>query len=807
MATARSHDNAKLARVLASFFTKAALTIISSRIDLPQSFFPNSNEVRSNRWYNLLLDETDILAADLAIWDSMDMTKSRPPPLFIEIYLDTAELSRNQTLAIMDDRGRRWDACEALSSPSNSHVRGKKQKPNAIVLERWRISFIDSSSEKSSETMPNFYKKAVLLFRSLYTYARFLPAWKFSRRIAKQPATLTSLRPLYRIVSDDPASQPKDLLKAPLYPSAESTTQQYRFNQVNSPVGPLDVQVCYRVNCDFLVDDSEALLSSHFAGMDDRHFRPSLVDQSSLDIPYTNQGKDIGSLPTDRSAFRDRRDTGQAYGSMSTFHQAVPGTGASPISALRAAREINSDSLGETPPSRLPPSHRSSQASKSSLRSIEGAPQFQRRVSVSFQPFKAGSLSSSPALGGMAPPSPGFSSSATGRTSTIGSDLAQARYRTSISALPQTALRIPQATNQEVAVASPISSSPKAPTLSRYSSSFGNRHKRFSSGGGSIKGEDDNNSSGKASLASSNQPGSGLLAEPEGNSSSSARSDDDNISDFLSLLESKKDLPSFNRTDEASRDASTRRTTAQLSRFQRMRESHTALTESMSLSMKPESGTPPSRKLSSVPPMLAGASVSTSSSPGKPISPHTPHTPAIPSRLSAHATISDQHQRPSRATQRPPSPDRYQTQTSSRAHTSAIDIPTSPHRYHARRSSSAAHHTRAIEDEFGLRSASMPLDDASHLSLSELVVEPGPVAAPAEPIDERRSTYRPRARGGASQRGSTSSVGTSSNELRRHARHGTEEDEPLLFTMSEVDAAAQAQGRGETMTREEGKRR
>ena len=244
---------------------------------------------------------------------------------------------------------------------------------------------------------------------------------------------------------------------------------------------------------------------------------------------------------------------------------------------------------------------------------------------------------------------------------------------------------------------------------------------------GTSKTEDDNLSSGKGSASSSQQPGSDMLNEGEGASSGSIKTDDENISDFLKLLEQKKDLKSFNRSDSASRDATMRRTTAQLSKYQRMKDSNTALSDSISSSMLlHRSSSSSSRQLSSVPPMIAGTSVSTSSSPGKPISPHTPHTPAIPSRLSANSIIEyEPHRsRGDRSRSRPSHVPREREQETHQVHerdvdddpgTNAIDIPQSPRPWNfARRSSSVAQQNRNIEDEpdlFGLRSASLPTEE------------------------------------------------------------------------------------------------
>ena len=360
-----------------------------------------------------------------------------------------------------------------------------------------------------------------------------------------------------------------------------------------------------------------------------------------------------------------------------------------------------------------------------------------RRPSVSFQPFKAGSLSSSPGItsqqaGEMLPP---HSPHSIPRTSGI-SALAQARQRSFLTAgMPATLRGGPSL--PDVVPTSSASSSPKPASINRYSSSFTHRRGRSSFGGASKLIEDDQGSSGKQSLSSSMQPGSSILAEAgAGASSGSLQTDDENISEFLKLLDSKKTLQSF----EPSGEASTKRTSAQLSKFQSMRESNNALTESMSSStLLHRSSSSSSRQLSSVPPMVAANSMSVSSSPGKPISPHTPHTPAIPSRLSANSIAeyggSGLHRPSHRSSNHTeirledvPGDDDDQT---NELGTNAIDIPTSPRPYypHIRRSSSVAQQQRnvAVEEDlgelpFGIhRSISLGADDREPPSLSALL--------------------------------------------------------------------------------------
>lgn len=662
--------------------------------------------------------------------------------MVIETYIDTEELTNNQSLVIVDEQGRRWDVEDALNaSPSSSAGGNSPLRNSEIILERWQIQLDEPSAEipkDLGQILPRAYKNSIVLFRSLFTYAKLLPAWKLSKKLSKPRSTHSPPKLKYRIKEESPISRSSkgDPLTLPLYETTSRVVEDFDFDPIDSPAGALSIHVSYRSNCEFKIADSEALLSSHFMGMDEQFFEPSLGKKytgKQAERGSSARGIEAGSLPPKRIDTVGRPDRGQAYGSLSTFHQVGPPASSSPLSALRAARDMGSQSPTDRQPQKEPSSNRSVQGSRSSLRSTDGAPIVGRRPSVSFMPFKTPSLSASPLQTEQMPPP--LSRGSLGRTSALGA-LTEVRNPSTLGPRgPVPSRGSPIA--QEQVITSSISSSPKPGHITRYSSSFGHRKAKLSSGGGS-RTEDDNNSSGKASIASSAaQPGSEILAEGGGASSGSIATDDDNISDFLKMLDQKKDLKSFRVPgDKMAADASTRRTTAALTKFQRMRDSNAALSDSMSSSLLlHRSSSSSSRQLSSVPPMVAGTSISTSSSPGKPISPHTPHTPAIPSRLSANSIIEYPHRAAGISEDRllggeePRREERLRTNTSRDPNTGAIDIPTSPRPFHPnyRRSSSVAQQPRtlAIEDDldlfpFGLRSASLGADERPQLSLSAL---------------------------------------------------------------------------------------
>lgn len=619
--------------------------------------------------------------------------------MIVETYLDASQLSQNQSLVIEDDNGKRWDVLDALNSSESSDGSPRLRRKNTkIVLERWRIELKCLPTQDVKDfglVLPHIYKRSIIFFRSLFAASRVIPAWKFS----KQPMTKkaqAALEVKCRILTGEPEMEGYDPLRQPLYDGRE-VVSDYVFGDIEMPVGRFYASVTYRNDCTFRVEDAESLLSSRFMGVDEHFFKPSIPQRR--DASRRDSSAEMGSLPAHRHG-KDRPGVQQTYGSMSTFHGAGA-LGTSPLSALKAVKPLGSDTSSPTESPRASmeePSHSLPISGHASRPSLQGTDGIGRRPSVSFQPFKAGSLSSSPRITDMEPPA---SPQSIQRQSGLAA-LNQARNRSSLTAGMAASLR-----GGPILGETPVSSSPKPPT-SRISSSFGHRRGRLSTGG-SRGGDDDQNSSGRQSLSSSiAQPGSGLLAEASGQASSgSLNTDDDNISDFLKALDSRKTLPSFEPGKKG--ESAAKRTAAQLSKFQLMRESNDALTQSMTSSSVNlhRSSSSSSRQLTSVPGMIAATSMSASSSPGKPLSPHTPHTPAVPSRLSENSIIDYQAQAQARRAALRSDPQTGLTEEESgpgglhnAEGTTAIDIPLSPRLMQTnRRSSSVAQQHRAMVEE------------------------------------------------------------------------------------------------------------
>lgn len=643
--------------------------------------------------------------------------------------MDTKGLTNNQTLVALDENGKRWDVGESLAASQSSRpVKAPSSRTDDVILERWRVELGDMPGRLPADLgsiLPTVYKKSIILFRSLFTYSKFLPAWKFIKRNGRFRAN-PALRIKYRILSEQSQQfSVPDHLTIPLFEGDTKVVDTYKFGVTESPAGPFSVQVTYRTSCDFRVDDSEALLSSRFMGADDEIFQPSLPSRGP---EAKGINPETGSAPLARRTVEEP-DPSRAYGSMSTFHHVGPTTGASPISALRAAREsgASSPSPPASPNRKAATTTKASPAGRAATLANEAHSNVARRPSISFQPFKAPPLSASPSLVdtplGVSPRTTGPHRPSLSESRNMPPPSMAASARKSLQSAP------------ENTIPSPNSASPRPGSISRYSSAFSHRRGRPSSG--NINKTEDDNSSGRASATSSGaQPGSGLLAEITGTSADSIHADDENISEFLKMLDLRKDL--LNPSSQADEDNLVRRTTAPsaaLSRFRGMRDSNAALSDSMSSSLLlHRSSNASSKQLSGVP-GIGGTSISTASSPGgKAISPHTPHTPAIPSRLSSNSIADNNPSANTRSRLHGDTGSPLEEDTSDGTTTepilstaTAIPIPTSPASIFPtsfRRSSSAANrrsNTTMDDDEiFTMRSISLGAEEPSHTTLRTL---------------------------------------------------------------------------------------
>ncbi|KAK9349496.1 autophagy-related protein 13-domain-containing protein [Lipomyces starkeyi] len=640
---------AKLNQVVQNFFSKAAQVIIQSRMLVNPVIMPVNAVItdptiiqkKTNKWFNLEVDDTDTFRDELRLWKAADaalVTSSFAslPPLLIETVLDTRDLTANQTLVVLDDEGKRWNVDAAATAGG---LRADVRRPE-IVLERWRIELDPRSINTLGlpPELPVVYKKSIVLFRSLYAYVRLLPAWRFRKKLSKAKLNPSSLKISCRVLNGayQVSSRGRIGLSMPLVLDRKDNTQNHTFNKIDTPAGAFTVHVMYRKNCEFRVDDSESILSSHFLNLDEHSTRKyantTAATASARRYSRTSKSPPANSLPSAHSPSREvsQLDPGLSYGSLSSFHHqstAVPG--ASPLSALRGTvsgsgheRESSfTSSLSTSVPRNI------TSGTRNSLKQIDtGRP--------SVQPFKSPALSASPSSDPMAPGGgsyPRLSYHRGSSSSSISSHQQRAQrsnfsstfsggQRQSTSVSPINAFNPSAALAISTSSASSAGSRPE--TGRRYSSSFGSRSQW----------QHGSTSSSSATVAAQH-----AVVDGSAGGSGTPSDDDSELGEFVRMLDSRRPLKSFTTRRESDSVAAvagvgmgTSAPRTSLSRFQQLRDSHAFLSDSMSASVVVQQRSPA---------LISGSYSSTGSGgSGKAISPHTPHTPAIPSRLSEGLT-------------------------------------------------------------------------------------------------------------------------------------------------------------------------
>lgn len=257
----------KLTQVIHNFFTKAVQIIHQARVSSnstspsPSSSVPDWDEKKINKWFNLYIATSpEVSKEDLRLWKSQSLEL---PPMIIETYLDLRKLGSRQTVVLKDDCGGSWPVTKGG---------GKKQE---VVLERWLIEFDPSEVSGSTvDELPSIYKQAIILFRGLYAYTRLMPAYKLGKRLSSNSGSDMD-NPLVLGIKVLDGKQPISskgrvgLSKPIIVQTSATHMNQKHFQPIQTTLGTLKVSIAYRTHCDFCVQDSEEILSTHFKSIDD----------------------------------------------------------------------------------------------------------------------------------------------------------------------------------------------------------------------------------------------------------------------------------------------------------------------------------------------------------------------------------------------------------------------------------------------------------------------------------------------------------------------------------------------------------
>ncbi|KAK9463045.1 autophagy-related protein 13-domain-containing protein [Lipomyces oligophaga] len=656
----------KLAQLIQNLFFKAAYIVIYSRMTLSPIFRQRTGTIKVNTWFNLELDETEAFKDDLRPWKALDRqtrTATSPshifssiPPLIIETVLDTSALTPKQILVLLDSAGARWNVEAAAAARGMRHPE--------IVLERWRIN-LNPRAGSSTESLPTIYKKAAVVFRTLHSYAYLLPAWRFRRKVGKTKLNPLALKLSCRVLNGAYAisSAGRIGLSIPLITNEQDNhLESLQFSEVETTAGIFTVQVSYRKNCDFRVDDSESILSLHFLDLDQIQRREGHGGQKTStgsSQPGSIAGPvPMGSLPSQvrpSSSFSSLHsaslpDSTMAYGSSMPMQSQVSTSNASafmrPVVQPRAVRNPSISSITQGIGRPIQPFKTRTLSESPSSDSMNSA----MYPKLSYHRIASSSSSSSSVGGTMRPrgsSTSGFQGGLIQHTISPGSARNVIPSNSSVS--PTTGST------------PPLSASPNA---RRYSSSFGSRSQWLSQGAVPSSPGRSSSLTRRGMFPDSPVPSANskliLSATPE------EEQDPGNIDDFMRLLHNVKPLKSIsiraNRSREASSSPESGRSAnsnalMSLQRFRNMRDSHAMLTESMTSSFY-YSGNAASSGASSgsgqfVGPRISpntgvtsGAIVGSAGTLGITrggVSPAQAHTPAIPSRLSEVAADRYRH--------------------------------------------------------------------------------------------------------------------------------------------------------------------
>lgn len=446
--SASADRTAKMNQLVQNLFWKIALIILQLRLDIPPKLAKGSaNTFKTNRWFNLELNDTDAYREDVRPWRTLDI-EAVAAPMVIEVFLDVSKLKHNQSVVVYDSRGQR-----TRIEPTNG---GRN-----IVLERWVVS-LDAVAGPGSVNieLPTAYKKAIAVFKSAYTLACLLPAFKFRKRLANSRLNGILHRLNCRVLSREESVGAMGSSKG-----LGDSTKTFEFAKIALPGHEFGISVIYRSNCDFGVDDSDKLLSSQFFDQDTKS-RAAWDQSRSI---YTHQPSPrVPQQPVVGSA--SSRETGVTGGNTGSFKEAM-GT--------------SSGSQRPTPISRRQGEGIYFPRSFERNSSLQDRHAMARRPSVTFiQPFKAPSLSASPS-----------SAIAEARRSSSGAGAAgRPIFRQESGGSPASFNSLRNQQNSSSAEqAGGVSVSPRPSSFKRYSSSFGSRRdsQYFSRAHASVSSQDE----------------------------------------------------------------------------------------------------------------------------------------------------------------------------------------------------------------------------------------------------------------------------------------------------------------------------
>lgn len=582
---------------------------------------------------------SDVVKDELKLWKGF-ADVSQVPPMIIETYIDLRSTNSRETVILKDENDHPWSVAKGG---------GKKHE---VVLERWLIEF-DRNDVSGSiiDELPLIYKQAIILFRSLYGFTRLMPAFKLKKLMNH---TKTKKLPLGNKILDGKkpiSSKGRIGLSKPIIPHQMLTTEshltQKHFAPIQTTLGTLKVSVAYRNHYQFVVNDNEEILSNHFINMDSvSHLPVEQQQQEQQQELQDDPEQDPDSITgiNDHDIYRESSHPDDDLDKSNTRSDNYTTTSmsVSPFSSKHSSSPPPGAS--GTAPKKVSVPHYSNQR-------------------PSIQPFKIGSISNSP------PPVTGsFGGSSLERRISITSN--KSASNASLAAM----LRNPRSstsstTTSNIPIANSNSNNQYQSSFPRSVSSSHGQHDdnnpftnpdnisntpRFSSSFGSRASRRYSNTSIKhTSSVQDTIPNTSILGSLVGLTSSAVPLSglyiDDDISDFVRMIDSKSDLrfssynhgsPSIGNSNANHSESKLLSNSSQqgsysqldaLSKFQLLKSQHQQLGDSVSASLILQHNNTSSGGNSR--PSSRKSSHSNYSSPSLPPGSYDKHMPSINSRL------------------------------------------------------------------------------------------------------------------------------------------------------------------------------
>ncbi|EEB06232.1 autophagy associated protein kinase regulatory subunit Atg13 [Schizosaccharomyces japonicus yFS275] len=281
----------KISQLIHSCFNKASEIIVDARVSLEDTFV-SKRPSKLNRWFNLEIEEIDVVMNQFKYWKTFNLvTEPVPPPMIIHVYLDTSGLSSTQVLQL-----REGAKAKSVYLDRNSS--------NKIVLERWVVC-LDGTVPVPTPELTNVYKRCTVLFRSLYTYARIMPVWQLKRRLSWSHVHCSKLKLGYAVVSDPSDESDYVSVNCSLIEGVGSKTEMFSFGKVETPVGIFKVSVQYRTHCDFNVRNTADLMPNAHANTTTFTVGDSVPTESPSSSPHSHLLEDGGGYGLSSPKYED----------------------------------------------------------------------------------------------------------------------------------------------------------------------------------------------------------------------------------------------------------------------------------------------------------------------------------------------------------------------------------------------------------------------------------------------------------------------------------------------------------------------